>query len=198
MARKYKRDKNGRFAGGSSLSDRISRYDTYKRVAGYAGAAAGLAAAGYVGHKALTSRRIKATEMGSKPVPKEIGETNVKKLPPKAETETRGNKPMSKSEAESKLKGTERLYFRVQPAGLGLNHRSETSSGELADGLHVFVNPGEAESLSEGIGYGDEVVVLKAPRHWSNGDAEGVEVNGAKASVLARIPHAEFRASDWE
>jgi hypothetical protein len=30
--------------------------------------------------------------------------------------------------------------YRIQPTGLGLNHRSETSSGDLADGVHVFVS----------------------------------------------------------
>lgn len=88
MARKYKRDKNGRFASGSGLSDRLARYDTYKRVAGYAGAAAGLAAAGYVGHRALTSRRIGVSEIGSHPVsgprstPALTGRTASRGLPP--------------------------------------------------------------------------------------------------------------------
>jgi hypothetical protein len=91
-----------------------------------------------------------------------------------------------------------RRYYRVQPSGLGLDHRSETSSGETADGLHVFLNAGEAESLSEGIGYGDEVVVLEAERHWASGDVEGVCVDGAAAQIVARVPHAEFRASEWE
>lgn len=91
-----------------------------------------------------------------------------------------------------------RRFFRVQPAGLGLDHRSETSSGEVADGLHVFHNANEAESLSEGIGYGDEVVVLEADNCWPNGDVEGVCVDGAHARIVARIPHAEFRASEWE
>lgn len=91
-----------------------------------------------------------------------------------------------------------RHYYRVQPAGMGLDHRSETSNGEIADGLHVFLNAHEAESLSEGIGYGDEVVILEAERHWANGDVEGVCVDGAKATVVARISHAEFRAADWD
>lgn len=32
----------------------------------------------------------------------------------------------------------EGIWFRVQPKGWGLNHRSETSNGELANGVHVM------------------------------------------------------------
>jgi hypothetical protein len=98
-----------------------------------------------------------------------------------------------------------RRYFRVQPPGLGLNHRSETSNDTLADGLHVFLHAHEAESLSEwGVPRGGtpseplEVVVLEADRHWPNGDVEGVCVDGARALVVARIPHESFRAAEWE
>ncbi len=93
-----------------------------------------------------------------------------------------------------------RRYYRIQPRGLGLDHRSETSCGELADGLHVFLNAGEAESLSEGIpaAYGDEVVILEADHDWENGDVEGVCIDGAKARVIARVPWTEFRAADWD
>jgi hypothetical protein len=92
-----------------------------------------------------------------------------------------------------------RYYFRIQPAGLGLDHMSETSAGEIADGLHVFVNPGEVESPdAPPAAYGDEVVVLEAERHWANGDVEGVCVDGSKARIVARVPWSEFRAVDWE
>lgn len=91
-----------------------------------------------------------------------------------------------------------RLYYRVQPRGMGTVHRSETSTGKKANGLHVFSNPSEAESLSEGIGYGDEAVVLSARGHRPNHDVEGVEIDGGKARVVARIPHSEFKARDWE
>lgn len=91
-----------------------------------------------------------------------------------------------------------RRYYRVQPAGLGLDHRSECSDESLSDGLHVFLNAVEAESLSEGIGYGDEVVIVEAQRHWSNGDVEGVCVDGVEARIVARVAHAEFRAKEWQ
>lgn len=87
-----------------------------------------------------------------------------------------------------------RRYFRIQPAGLDLNHLSETSSGDLADGLHVFWvlhqvlspdtgNPGD---------YGEEVVILEADHQWPNNDVEGVCVDGATARLVARIPLAKF------
>lgn len=95
--------------------------------------------------------------------------------------------------------GAATRYYRVQPAGLGLDHRSETSAGELADGLHVFLNATEAEQPDVSPeAYGDEVVVLEAEHHWANGDVEGVCVDGSTARIVARIPHTEFRASDWE
>jgi len=109
-------------------------------------------------------------------------------------------------------------YFRIQPAGLGLDHRSETSAfvtetvvdadscerevetlrSALADGLHVFATAEELLSTDvPAQSYGDEVVVLEAERHWANGDVEGVCVDGSKARVVARIPLEKFRAGDW-
>jgi hypothetical protein len=114
-----------------------------------------------------------------------------------------------------------RRYFRIQPAGLGLDHRSETSLEEvetdvdedgyeyqiptgrqvLADGLHVFANASEVESggyESDASRYGDEVVVIEAARDWPNGDAEGVCIDGSKATIVARVPVKKFRAKDWK
>lgn len=95
-----------------------------------------------------------------------------------------------------------RRYYRVQSPGLSLDHQSETSADEIADGLHVFLNAHEAESLSEWggsiFGAGLEVIVLEADRHWPNGDVEGVCVDGSAARVVARIPHESFRAAEWE
>ena len=116
---------------------------------------------------------------------------------------------------------TTRRYFRVQPAGLGLDHRSETSACEmetvvdeelgeievptdrpvLADGLHVFLNANEAESLNESPALrldSPEVVVIEADHHWENEDVEGVCIDGSKARIVARVPHSEFRAAEWE
>ncbi len=47
--------------------------------------------------------------------------------------------------------------YRIQPPGLGLNHQSECSNGELSDGVHVF------ESLEE---------VKRAIRDWMDDPAE--------------------------
>ena len=107
-----------------------------------------------------------------------------------------------------------RLVFRVQPAGLGVDHLSETSATRwatdeetgceydtsepiLADGLHVFLNAAEAKELNEGVGYGDEVVVLAVTHHWYNGDVEGVCIDGSRARIVARIPHANFRPEEF-
>lgn len=84
-------------------------------------------------------------------------------------------------------------YFRIQPSGLGLSHRSETSSGELDRGLHVFwllhqVRRPDVPAED----YGNEVVILYAPRSWANGDVEGVSVDGSSARVVARYPLSRF------
>jgi hypothetical protein len=78
-------------------------------------------------------------------------------------------------------------YYRIQPAGLGLDHLSETSVDEPADGLHVFDSILQTFATDGPIeAYGDEVVVIEADRHWANGDVEGVCVDGARANVVAR------------
>jgi hypothetical protein len=88
-----------------------------------------------------------------------------------------------------------RCYFRIQPAGLTTAHLSETSSGELADGLHVFVYLHQVWAPDcMATGYGDEVLILSAERHWANGDVEGVCVDGASAVVVARYSLGEFLA----
>src|SRR5690606_8688415 len=90
-------------------------------------------------------------------------------------------------------------FFRIQPAGLELDHRSETSNGELADGLHVFELAHQVAAPDvPAENYGDEVVVLEADAWWPNGDVEGVCVDGSKARIVARVPLAEFRPVEWE
>ena len=79
------------------------------------------------------------------------------------------------------------VYYRIQPAGLSLNHRSKASDDLVARGLHVFRYA--SDTLNTDVAhdaYGDEVVVLRAPHHWSNEDVEGVEVRGDRSVVLAR------------
>jgi len=60
------------------------------------------------------------------------------------------------------------IWYRVQPAGCGLDHRSETSEGELSDGCHVhqtlaqaIYQEGRALFLHEG---GYELVVIHGPK----------------------------------
>lgn len=91
------------------------------------------------------------------------------------------------------------LFFRLQPSGLGIDHLSETSSGELADGLHVFVGAHEVVRLDAlpPEWYGDEVVVIEANHFWPNDDVEGVCIDGAQARVVARIPFSEFNPDEW-
>lgn len=92
-------------------------------------------------------------------------------------------------------------YYRIQPAGLGLTgHRSETSSGELADGLHVFASACEAVNPDVGQLHraeylGDEVVELEAPAHWDNGDVEGVCVDPSDARIVRRWTLDAFDAA---
>lgn len=82
-------------------------------------------------------------------------------------------------------------YYRIQPAGLGIDHRSECSDGSIADGLHVFITPHETLCDSRDwirTAYGDEIVVIEAAEHYANGDAEGNEIDPVMAQVVARIP----------
>ncbi len=86
--------------------------------------------------------------------------------------------------------------LRIQPAGLSLRHRSETSNDSAATGLHVFRFLHQVRSPDTGTpgDYGDEVILLRAPRHWANGDVEGVCVKGSTAKVVARFPLRAFLA----
>lgn len=79
-------------------------------------------------------------------------------------------------------------YYRLQPAGLGLDHDSESSEG-MRSGLDVFRRPSETLHL-DGMAsaYGDEVVVIEGDASWSNGDVEGVRINGNTARIVARYP----------
>jgi len=91
-----------------------------------------------------------------------------------------------------------RIYYRIQPAGLEIaGHVSEPSEGD-ATGLHVFSSPHETLQTDVAIEhYGDEIVVIEAPRHWPNGDVEGVEIDAASARVVARISLVRWLAR-WE
>jgi hypothetical protein len=84
-------------------------------------------------------------------------------------------------------------YYRIQPAGLGIKHRSETSTEELAEGLHVFEEPWQTLTTDVPARYyGDEVVVISAPGHRSTDDVEGVEIDHRTAKVIDRMSLDEW------
>jgi hypothetical protein len=79
-------------------------------------------------------------------------------------------------------------YYRIQPSGLSLAHRSEDSAGERL-GLHVFEYAVDTFRLDGPVSfYGDEVIVIEANGHSANGDVEGVAIDGAAAQIVARYP----------
>lgn len=79
-------------------------------------------------------------------------------------------------------------YYRIQPAGLGLDHNSESSNG-VVHGVDVFEYPLDTLNTDASReSYGDEVVVIEAAEHWANGDVEGVRIDGRGATVVARYP----------
>ena len=83
--------------------------------------------------------------------------------------------------------------YRIQPPGLGLNHQSETSCGDLADGVHVFStleeatrgvaewveNPGEPQQ---------ELVTIECDDDDldDNGDYEGFLLYSGCGRIVAR------------
>ena len=85
------------------------------------------------------------------------------------------------------------VWFRVQPKGLGLNHCSETSNGELANGLHVMQTMEQA--ISQEGSYqmaGHELIVIRGPlRLADTGDVEGWLLPIGSGEIVAR---ADFDA----
>lgn len=83
--------------------------------------------------------------------------------------------------------------YRIQPPGLELNHQSETSCGDLADGVHVFTsledaarglaewveNPGEPEQELVTIACNDDDLD-------DNGDYEGLLLYSGCGRIVAR------------
>lgn len=59
---------------------------------------------------------------------------------------------------------SEGIWFRVQPAGLGLEHRSECSDGSYSDGVHVHQTMAQAVT-QEGRWQmnGFELIVIRGP-----------------------------------
>lgn len=82
--------------------------------------------------------------------------------------------------------------YRIQPAGMAANHKSEDSNGESKT-LHVFDSAYAAIHCEENpTVYGNEVVELEVEKVWDNGDVEGVACNGAKAALTRRFTLDEF------
>jgi len=87
---------------------------------------------------------------------------------------------------------TNMLVYRIQPAGLGLNHNSEDSNGDCLH-LHVFDSAYAAIHCEEcPTVYGDEVVEIEVDRVWDNGDVEGVACNGTNATIVRRFTLDDF------
>jgi hypothetical protein len=60
------------------------------------------------------------------------------------------------------------LVYRIQPAGMTLDHKSEDSNGD-SETLHVFDSPIAAIHCEERpTVYGDEVVEIEVDRVWDN------------------------------
>lgn len=89
------------------------------------------------------------------------------------------------------------IWFRAQPAGLALDHRSECSDGSLADGVHVFQTLAQAV-LQEGadqMGTGHELVVIKGPERLADtGDVEGWLLPAGAGQIVGRYPFAALIA----
>lgn len=82
------------------------------------------------------------------------------------------------------------IWFRVQPTGLGLDHRSTTSSDELADGPHV------CQTLAQAVGQegvwqmrrGHELVVISGPEDLADtGDVEGYVLPVGEGEIVGRF-----------
>lgn len=87
----------------------------------------------------------------------------------------------------------EGIWFRVQPKGRGLEHRSETSNGELASGVHVMQTLEQAVN-QEGRwcleGEEHELVVIRGPeRLVDTGDAEGWVLPIGSGEIIGRFDY---------
>lgn len=95
------------------------------------------------------------------------------------------------------------LFYRIQPAGLGLDHTSESADDALSDGyVYAYASPEETFHVDSGTWgtYGAELVVFEPAGDpadtrfeyvYDPGDVEGVAVMPGK--VVAR-----FAQADWD
>lgn len=85
------------------------------------------------------------------------------------------------------------VWFRVQPKGLGLAHQSETSNGDLANGVHVHKTLEQAVN-QEGRwifqGDGCELVVIRGPEQLADtGDVEGWVLPIGSGEIIGRADY---------
>jgi hypothetical protein len=91
------------------------------------------------------------------------------------------------------------IWFRVQPKGLGLDHRSETSEGDLDLGVHVFATLAQAVH-QEGrwlyLKEGDyELVVITGPEQLADtGDVEGWVLPLGTGRIIGRFDYTALVA----
>ena len=94
--------------------------------------------------------------------------------------------------------------YRIQPAGLGIaGHRSETSSGHLDDGCHVFLCLDDAKRAVRGWmddGTQPELLTITCTEEDldDNGDYEGLVLLESAGTITHRQPFADWDALyDW-
>ena len=89
--------------------------------------------------------------------------------------------------------------YRVQPAGLGLDHQTETSEGNLANGVHVF------GSISELIGgvlgwlapdYTPEILAIRCDASDLR-DYEGYTLPRGRGRIAHRRKFADWKELYW-
>jgi len=88
-------------------------------------------------------------------------------------------------------------FYRVQPAGLGLDHHSASSRDIAEDtetpGVDVFLSAWQVWNTDGFLAdYGDEVIEIEAPKSWDNGDVEGVRVEPSQARITRRWSLDEY------
>lgn len=91
--------------------------------------------------------------------------------------------------------------YRIQPPGLGLNHQSETSIGDLANGVHVFTSLEEAaRGVAEWVEHPgepkQELVTIECGDDDldDNGDYEGLLLYSGCGRITARRRFENWQA----
>ena len=73
-------------------------------------------------------------------------------------------------------------FYRIQPAGLGLNATGWTSNGDQVEGTFVFYTPFEVfKTDGDASQYGNEVIeIVDVEEEYDPGDTEGTCVIGGR------------------